>query len=267
MKESFSRSSISYVGGGCALNSVRVFQWLSGVEKKCVFLGGLGVDDSGAVLDNLVKNDGVLTSFALHSDLPTGHCIALVDGDERTLCANLGAAVKYDTSDLWTEKNLPLLKKSKVIYVEGYFLSHSFETTMELAAFARTNQITFVFNLCGEYVCQDITYVENVLKILPFVNFIFGNRSEFDVFMKTVEAKLNTFPEVIKNLHCMIKESDDKETDDTIASTDNLIAIVTEGYKPVQCYSVGDRLQSMSVEVPRVPKEMVKVGRKLQGEI
>ena len=95
------RSSISYAGGGCALNSVRVFQWLSGDMKRSVFLGGLGMDDNGDVLDNLVRNHGVLTSFALNKDLPCGHCIALVNGDERTLCANLG-----ETSDLWTDNNL-----------------------------------------------------------------------------------------------------------------------------------------------------------------
>ena len=175
LKTQISRSEISYAGGGCALNSVRVFQWLSGDKKRAVFLGGLGMDDNGDVLDNLVRNDGVLTSFALHKDLPTGHCIALVSGDETTLCANLGAAEKYEISDLWTKKNIALLKTIQVIYVEGYFMSHSFETTMELATFANLNDITFVFNLCGEYVCQDISYAENVLKILPFVKFIFGN--------------------------------------------------------------------------------------------
>ena len=100
--------------------------------KRSVFLGGLGMDDNGDVLDNLVRNDGVLTSFALNKDLPTGHCIALVNGDERNLCANLGAAEKYETSDLWTDKNPALLKNIQVIYVEGYFLSHSFDQIIEI---------------------------------------------------------------------------------------------------------------------------------------
>ena len=121
---------------------------------------------------------------------------------ERTLCANLGAANKYEVSDL--EANKASLRGTKAIYVEGYFLSHSFETTMELALFAQKHKITFVFNLCGEYVCEDITYVENVLKILPYVDIMFGNRSEFDVFINTVEAKLDTSSKLIKNLRAMI---------------------------------------------------------------
>ena len=233
-----------------------------------MFLGGLGTDESGDILETLVNKDGVLTSFAKHQDLPTGHCIALVDGAERTLCANLGAATKYDTSDLWNSANITMLQNTKVIYVEGYFLAHSFETTMELATFAQRNQITFVFNLCGEYVCEDITYVENVLKILPFVDIMFGNRSEFDVFINTVEAKPDTPHSVIKNLRAMITGEGVENLDMKIenicespvkSKPKSLIVVVTEGCQPVQCYSIGDRLKTISVPVPRLDKDMVKV--------
>ncbi len=35
----------------------------------------------------------------------------------------------------------------------------------------------FVFNLCGEYVCQDPDYVSKVATILPYVHLLFGNRN------------------------------------------------------------------------------------------
>ena len=128
-------------------------------------------DDSGAVLESLVNSDAVLTAFAKQvssgvkkvqhtrdtiqrktsqDDLPTGHCIALVEGAERTLAANLGAANKFSAEDLWQGNNRTMLEGAKVknsflrqffwitfyfkvIYVEGYFLSHSPEATVELA--------------------------------------------------------------------------------------------------------------------------------------
>ena len=71
--------------------------------------------------------------------------------------------------------------------------------------FAQKHKITFVFNLCGEYVCEDITYVENVLAILPFIDILFGNLSEFEVFIDTIEAKLDTSSSVIRNLRAMIR--------------------------------------------------------------
>ena len=78
-----------------------------------MFLGGLGTDASGAMLQSLVEKDGVRTVFARQPGLATGHCIALVRGHERTLCANLGAANKYETADLAPHKDT-LLRHTKV---------------------------------------------------------------------------------------------------------------------------------------------------------
>ena len=278
-------SGVEYSGGGCALNTVRVYQWLSGVEHDSMFLGGLGRDHSGSMLQSLIEKDGVKTNMTLHQDLPTGHCIALVRGSERTLCANLGAANKYDISDLWNSDRDNVLQNTKVIYVEGYFLTHRFETSMELALFAQKHKITFVFNLCGEYVCEDIKYVENVLKLLPFVDILFGNRSEFEVFINTVEAKLETSSSVIKNLRAMITgllqqsfkefkinfsvvgegvENLDMKIENICESPvrrkpKSLIVVVTEGCQPVQCYSIGDTLKTISVPVPNLEKSSIKV--------
>merc|ERR1719325_185844 len=260
------RPDIEYSGGGCALNTVRVFQWLSGVRHDSMFLGGLGTDASGAMLQSLVEKDGVRTVFARQPGLATGHCIALVRGHERTLCANLGAANKYETADLAPHKDT-LLRNTKVIYVEGYFLPHSPDAALELARFAQKHKITFVFNLCGEYVCEDITYVENVLAILPFIDILFGNLSEFEVFIDTIEAKLDTSSSVIRNLRAMIRS---EGVDALYMKIENicespvrskpksLIAVVTEGCEPVQCYSIGERLKTISVEVPRLPQAAVK---------
>jgi len=260
------KEDIQYSGGGCALNTARVYQWLSGIRHDSMFLGGLGSDSSGETLESLVEADGVKTTFARHPSLPTGHCIALVRGQERTLCANLGAANIYEVSDL--EANKERLLCTKAIYVEGYFLSHSFETSMELALFAQKHKITFVFNLCGEYVCEDITYVENVLKILPYIDIMFGNRSEFDVFINTVEAKLNTSSKLIKNLRAMIKGEGSENLELKIenicespvrSKPRSLIVVVTEGCQPVQCYDIGhDRLKTVSVPVPGLEKALIK---------
>jgi len=261
------KPAVEYAGGGCALNTVRVFQWLSGVKNESVFLGGLGTDEAGDILETLVNKDGVQTAFAKHQELSTGHCIALVDGAERTLCANLGAANKYDTSDLWNSTNEEILLNSKVIYVEGFFLAHSFTTSMELATFAQRNNIIFVFNLCGEYVCEDISYVENVLKILPFVDILFGNRSEFDVFIKTQKTKVGPPSSLVETLRALITgegvENLGKKIENICDSPvrtkqQSLTVVVTEGCQPVQCFSIGDNLRTLSVPVPKLGTDLVK---------
>jgi len=262
------RDDVEFSAGGCALNTVRVFQWLTGVTHSSVFLGGLGQDSQGDLLQRVVEADGVMTSLARQPPhLPTGHCIALVRGAERTLCANLGAANSYRVEDLWTGNNLTTLHQTKVIYVEGYFLSHSPDAARELALFAQKNKKTFIFNLCGEYVCEDIKYVENVLKILPYVDIMFGNRSEFDVFINTVEAKLETSSLIIKNLRAMITGEGVENLEMKIenicespvrSKPRSLIVVVTEGYQPVQCYTIGEKLRTVSVPVPPLDKTYIK---------
>ena len=102
------------------------------------------VTASSRRLQNRCVGRGRLNQGESQADLPTGHCIALVEGAERTLVANLGAAnrwlslhiylvARYSVEDLWRGNNSTLLEASKVIYVEGYFLSHSPEASMELA--------------------------------------------------------------------------------------------------------------------------------------
>lgn len=269
--EVIQRQDLEYSGGGCALNTVRVFQWLHSSSRcpgpQAVFFGSLGKDTGGHVLESLVSGDGVRGGFARQADLPTGHCIALVEGVERTLVANLGAANRYSVSDLWAGDNRAVLQGCKVIYVEGFFLSHSPEAGMELARFAQEKKITFVFNLCGEYVCEDIGYVENVLAILPFIDILFGNRSEFEVFLNTIESKLKTSSTVIKNLRAMLREEGGGNIDlniETICDSPvrkkprHLLCVVTEGCDPVHCYSIGDTLKKVSVPVAKLPSHSVQ---------
>ena len=134
--------------------------------------------------------------------------------------------------------------------------------------FAQKHKITFVFNLCGEYVCEDITYVENVLAILPFIDILFGNLSEFEVFIDTIEAKLDTSSSVIRNLRAMIRSEGVEDLDMKIENIcespvrrkpRSLIVVVTEGCQPVHCYSIGERLKTVSVPVPALDKSLIKV--------
>ena len=85
----------------------------------------------------------------------SGHCIALVQGDDRTLAANIGAAAKYREEDLQTESAKTILFSVKILYVEGFFLSHSPGVVRALCDICQENSVSLAFNLCGEYVCRN----------------------------------------------------------------------------------------------------------------
>ena len=42
----------------------------------------------------ILVEENVLTSLSVLPDQPTGHCVALVQADDRTLAANIGAAAR-----------------------------------------------------------------------------------------------------------------------------------------------------------------------------
>ena len=74
--------------------------------------------------------------FAIQEDHPTGHCVALVRGAERTLLAQPGAADHFGLADLDSSGILRTLKSSEdriVVYVEGFFAIHSWDVTVRLA--------------------------------------------------------------------------------------------------------------------------------------
>jgi sugar/nucleoside kinase (ribokinase family) len=58
---SYIRTGTEIVGGGCALNTARVFQWLCGDAERTALFGGVGDDQAGRLIqvpliDRIVKD-------------------------------------------------------------------------------------------------------------------------------------------------------------------------------------------------------------------
>ena len=98
----------------------------------------MGSERMFAVLEDTLEKEGVAQRLVVVADQPTGHCLGLVQGDQRTLVANLGAAAHFQLDDLWAEDNRSSLGQSTIIYVEGFFLSHSPDVVLDLAKFSQS---------------------------------------------------------------------------------------------------------------------------------
>ena len=226
------------------------------------------------VLEEILRQEGVETSLSVVPGEPTGHCLGLAQADERTLCANIGAAAHYSLDHLWSEENKTRLAQVTVVLVEGFFLSHSPGVVVEIAKFCQANNILFVFNLCGEYVCQAQDYCSNLISLLPYINILFGNRNEYDVFMQTVSnlSDLSLHDDVKQKMENLIsgataaasssEEKDGDQTDDCDIELeqDLQLAIVTDSNKPVHCFSLANTAYSCQVAVPPLSPELIKAG-------
>lgn len=178
---------VEYTAGGCALNASRVFCWVLGEENRVVFVGGIGKDDEAQKLSSITQNSGVVNRFVEVEDQPTGSCVALVLGSCRCLCADIGAANVCEPEHVFNPQLLPVLEESDFIYVEGYFITHSFSAALQIAKYAQEHTKTFVFNLCGSYVCEN--HPNELAELLPYVDILFGYVEEYKTLDKFVDIE------------------------------------------------------------------------------
>lgn len=90
--------------------------------------------------------------YAVHPTLPTGQCIAFIQDSSRSLVANIGAAAVYTLDDL-KKCNLSL-DTVKIIYIEGFFITHSFPVVKKIVKQAEERDIVIAFNLNGLYIFE-----------------------------------------------------------------------------------------------------------------
>ena len=92
----------------------------------------------------------MVSRYALHPTLPTGVSLSLVTDSWQTLTAHLGAAAAYTLHNL-RNSSLPL-DTVKIVYIEGFFVTHSLDVAREVVKMVKGRDVIIVFNLCGDYI-------------------------------------------------------------------------------------------------------------------
>ena len=103
------------ISGGSVANSI---VGLSQLGNNVGFIGKISDDDLGQKYEEGLKKENVDYFYSKRKEvLPTGTCLILVTPDsERTMCTFLGIAGKINENDI----NINLVKKSEIIFLEGY---------------------------------------------------------------------------------------------------------------------------------------------------
>ena len=103
------------MSGGSVANSI---VGLSQLGNKVGFIGKVSDDNFGDQYEKGLKKENVEYFYSKKKEeLPTGTCLILVTPDsERTMCTFLGTAGKINENDV----NTDVIKKSKIIFLEGY---------------------------------------------------------------------------------------------------------------------------------------------------
>lgn len=164
-------------------------------------------------------------------------------GHHRSLCANLAAANCFTKDHIMDPENMKLILGVDYIYIgvprhfiaflfncqlfQGFFLTVSPETIMELADIANQHGKTLMTNLSAQFICQFFT--EPLMNLLPYVDVLYGNETE----AAALSNALNFGTEDLKEIGLKIADLPKK-------NSKKRIVIITQGHLPVLLFN-GER--------------------------
>ncbi|KAK7195918.1 adenosine kinase-like protein [Novymonas esmeraldas] len=165
---------VDYVPGGAAMNTARVLAWML-PGARISYVGALGKDRFAEILTNALTSAGVEHLFEECNDKPTGTCAGLVLNKDRTLLANLGAAVNLSLKHMQTEAVQSAMERASVYYAEGFFLNtaSSPDNLLSVAQHAHLHGKVFCFNLNAPYI--SMAFQSRIQLLMPHVDILFGS--------------------------------------------------------------------------------------------
>ena len=168
--------------GGSIDNACRVAQRLLGTKAGVGYIGCLGKDKNGQILQDAMQSAGVVTYFQKSTKYPTGRCLVLITNVNRSLVTYPGAANKFSIDHLLCDKNWDAIRNAKIVYSGAFFLACSNESLRKVAQFCSLskNKI-FCFNLSATFLCRS-PVVEHVKELIQFADLVVGNAEEAETF-------------------------------------------------------------------------------------
>ncbi|XP_006647541.1 adenosine kinase 2-like [Oryza brachyantha] len=235
-----SKGNVEYIAGGATQNSIRVAQWMLQTPGATSYIGCIGKDKFGEEMKKNAQAAGVNAHYCEDEAAPTGTCAVCVVGGERSLVANLSAANCYKTEHLKRPENFALVEKAKYIYIAGFFLTVSPESIQLVAEHAAANNKVFLMNLSAPFICEFFHDAQE--KVLPYVDYIFGNETEARIFAKVRGWETENVEEIALKISQLPLASGKQKR----------IAVITQGADPVVVAEDG---QVKTFPVILLPKE------------
>ncbi|RDX91182.1 Adenosine kinase 2, partial [Mucuna pruriens] len=239
-EELANKSNVEYIAGGATQNSIRVAQWMLQVPGATSYIGCIGKDKFGEEMKKKCTEDGVKVHYYEIDNTPTGTCAVCVVGGERSLVANLSAANCYKSEHLTKPENWALVEKAKYFYISGFFLTVSPDSIQLVAEHAAANNKIFMMNLSAPFICEFFKDAQE--KVLPYMDFVFGNETEARIFSKVHGWETDKVEEIALKISQWPKAS----------GTRKRITVITQGADPV-CIAEDGKVKLYPV-IP-LPKE------------
>lgn len=214
---------VEYTAGGACQNTMRVAQWILGKPNIASFMGCIGRDKFGDILETKAKESGVNTFYQYHETIPTGTCAVVITnkGANRSLCANLSAANNFVKDHIDKPENRAMIEKADYFYITGFFLTVSPPSMLDVATYACSTNKIFSMNLSAPFLSE--FFEEPMMKIMPYVDILFGNEQEARTFSRVHNFGTDKIEEIALKICALPKENKQRSR----------ITIITQGKDPV----------------------------------
>jgi len=179
------KDTVEYVAGGAAQNTARVAQWMLKKPNSVVYMGCIGKDKYGEILQQKAHEVGVNAVYQYHPTDRTGKCAVCLTGLSRSLVAHLAAANHFTVSHLEVPENWKLVTQADYYYTTGFHLTVCPPAILKAGAHAAKENKCFTMNLSAPFISS--LFKEQQLATLPYVDILFGNETEAETFSKDNE--------------------------------------------------------------------------------
>lgn len=234
----------SYTAGGATQNALRVLQWVVQTPEVTTFMGCVGRDQFGDILEQKARESGVNVKYQYSDKESTGTCAVLLTerGKYRSLCANLAAAQVYSVDHLLGHENKKVMEEASHFYISGFFLNVSLDSILTVAKHACCTRKVFCMNLSAPFLCR--IFKDNMMAAFPYIDILFGNDEEAREFADVHNFKTKDTTEIAKLISKFPKENKEFER----------MVIITQGAGDV-VLAQGDSTRSFPV--PQLQPEAI----------
>ncbi|KAI0271445.1 adenosine kinase [Gloeopeniophorella convolvens] len=170
---------VTYVAGGAAQNAARGAAYVL-PPNSVVYTGCVGEDEFAEQLKAANRREGLTEAYLVKKGEQTGACAVVITGHDRSLVTTLRAAEKFEKDHLSTPDVARLIDGAKFFYVEGYFLTHGLESTLELAKKASDAGKVFALNLSAPFIPQ--FFKVQLEQVFAHCDIVIGNETEAEAW-------------------------------------------------------------------------------------
>ncbi len=172
--------------GGSAANTIA---GLAQLGSKAGFIGRIRNDQLGAIFSKEIASAGAFFKTpAINQGPSTARCLIFVTPDaQRTMCTFLGASVLLEPKDL----DLSLVKRSKVLYLEGYLWDNSSAKRAFIAAAesCKESNSKVALSLSDSFCVE--RHRKSFLELIEqYVDILFANEEEIKSLYQTDDFEL-----------------------------------------------------------------------------